>query len=193
MKTNALSAFIGVYRRLKILLPGLSYHPALTDLRSHRTTTGKDDTDTKMYCLACHLGWGTSVKETDYEKNHISGESAQPLNARSIRGLAKVRVPSWFKVTHEFSDEPLRVGRRKLLPHQNNHAYRVLLSTVFSCVSGTSLHMWTEKSDTLWSANAGTPAACGTLMRKKSASSTASNTKAGRRSSFSVRISMLSN
>src|ERR1039458_5863875 len=102
MKTNALSAFIGVYRRLKILLPGLSDHPALTALRSHRTTTGKDDTDTKMYSLACHLGWGTSVKETDYEKNHISGESAQPLNARSISGLAKVRVPSWFKVPHEF-------------------------------------------------------------------------------------------
>ena len=107
MKTNALSAFIGVDRRLKILLPGLTYHPALTALRSHRTTTGKDDTDTKMYSLACHLGWGTSVKETDYEKNHIPGESAQPLNARSISGLAKVRVPSWFKVTHEFPGRAL--------------------------------------------------------------------------------------
>src|ERR1019366_4767903 len=71
MKPNALSAFIGVYRRLKILLPGLSYHPALTALRSHRTTTGKDDTDTKMYSLACHLGWGTSVKETDYEREAV--------------------------------------------------------------------------------------------------------------------------
>src|ERR1035438_5732904 len=112
MKTNALSAFIGVYRRLKILLPGLSYHPALTALRSHRTTTGKDDTDTKMYSLACHLGWGTSVKETECEKSQIPGESAQPLNARSISGLAKVRVPSWFKVTHEFPGVHIDVAGR---------------------------------------------------------------------------------
>ena len=40
-------------------------------------------------------------------KEQYSGELAQPLNARSISGLAKAWVPSWLKVTHKFSGRAL--------------------------------------------------------------------------------------
>ena len=70
LKTNALSAFIGVYQRPKILVSGLFHHPALTTLRSDRTTKGKDYTDTKMNPCG-YPGCRTSAKETHYEKNQI--------------------------------------------------------------------------------------------------------------------------
>ena len=41
-------------------------------------------------------------KRNSLRKEPDSGEPAQPLNARSISGLAKVRAPSWLKVTHKF-------------------------------------------------------------------------------------------
>jgi hypothetical protein len=100
LKTTALSAFIGVYQRPKIVFPDFSII-LLTALRRDRARKGKDDTDAKMNpCVPSRMPH--ERKRNWLRKEQYSGELAQPLNARSISGLARARAPFWLKVTHKF-------------------------------------------------------------------------------------------
>ena len=96
-KTNALSAFIGVYRRPEMAVSGRFPHPALTAFRRDRARKEQ----------GCHRrpeeSWrairdaARGEKKLPPKRTIFSGEPAPPLNPRSIGGLAKIRTIPWPK------------------------------------------------------------------------------------------------